>query len=104
VHLLEFATSTCSLSAGLYTHSPCGGEKHCKNWFWYRTFVRKIFDNFKKPTFLTTSSLPVFHKNCQFFDVSEITGTSGYLILIFFSKNRNQQFFDSENFKELLVI
>jgi hypothetical protein len=104
VQLLESATATCWLSADVYTHVACGGEKHFKNWFWYRTLVHKIFDNFKKPTFLTTGSLPVFHKNCQFFDVSKITGTSGYLILIFFSKNQNQQFFDSENFKELPVI
>jgi hypothetical protein len=66
-----------------------GVKNILKTGFGIEPWFAKSLTIFKKPTFLTTGSLPVFHKNCQFFDVSEITGTSGYLILIFFSKNRN---------------
>jgi len=45
-----------------------------------------------------------FYENCGFFDISEIPITSDSSILIIFSKNHNQWFFGSENFKELKTV
>jgi hypothetical protein len=66
-----------------------------------------LFTKYQKKLLFTLSVLCRFlHENCRFFDVSEIAGTGGSLLLILFiylflySKNQNQWFFDFENLKE----
>jgi len=66
-----------------------------------------LFTKYKKKLFFILSVLCRFvHENCRFFDVSEIAGTGGSLLLIFicFSENQNQWFFDFENLKEPITV
>jgi len=76
VWLFESAIDTHWLSTWVCTHLPDRDEKFKELGMVYNHGSQK------KPTF-DLDSLLVLYENCQFFDVSKITGTGDSLSLIF---------------------
>jgi len=59
VQILESTIDTCQLLTQVYAHLPKEGDKNKKTLFPYRTLIFKLFEVFKKITFLTANSLPI---------------------------------------------
>jgi hypothetical protein len=80
VQLLKSATDTCRLSVPLAS----GVKKNLKFRFGHETLVLCFFSKkIQKPPFYNHQFFArSFRKKCWSFDVSEITGTDGSLILI----------------------